>query len=805
MERYVCIHGHFYQPPRENPWLESIELQDSAFPYHDWNVRVSAECYAPNGASRILDSQNRIVRIVNNYGRISFNFGPTLLEWMERHDPEVYAKVLQGDKRSAERFGGHGSAIAQSYHHIIMPLANSRDKRTQILWGMRDFEQRFGRPPAGMWLPETAVDLETLDMMAEAGIKFTILAPHQARLAQTADGHGADVFAAGRPDSGRAYVQKLPSGREIAIFFYDASISQAVAFEGLLKDGNVFAARLLVTFGDGRGAPLVHIATDGETYGHHHRHGDMALAYALDQIGTRGQVHLTNYSQYLEKHPPAVQVEIAELTSWSCAHGVERWRSNCGCRTGGEPVWTQEWRAPLRAALDWLREQVDAPFETAAGELLKDPWLARDEYIEVLFDRSKATPGFLERHARHALDEKERVRALELLEMQRHAMMMYTSCGWFFNDLSGIETVQVLEYAGRVAQLAKRLFGQDLEPTLLTLLEQAKSNIPERGTGRDIYETSVRPDIVDIRQVAAHFAISTLFERNGRNRVYCYSIAHLDLKRLEAGAATLLLGKCRVTSDITGEAEVVTFAVLHLGDHNINGGVRTFVSDEAYNLLMRELSRAFSTADLPAVIRLLDKHFPGNAYSLKSLFRDEQRKILDMVLKSRLAEAEAAYRSVYERHAPLMRFLADLDNPMPMPFVLAAELVLNTDLLRALENPDLDIEWARQLIQQAESAGVELEHEALRFALQDTLVKIAARLQRAPGDMLLLDRTVDAVTLAQGMPFDVDLWKVQNIYYDIAEKAFRGIQARASSGDGSARRWVEQFRHLGALLSVAVV
>jgi alpha-amylase/alpha-mannosidase (GH57 family) len=409
--RYICIHGHFYQPPRENPWLEEVEREESARPYHDWNERITFEAYAPNAFSRILDERGRIARIVNNYSRISFNFGPTLLAWMEREAPETYRAILAADRTSQERFSGHGSAMAQAYNHMILPLASTRDRRTQILWGIRDFEHRFGRPAAGMWLPETAVDLESLDLMAEAGIRFTVLAPHQA--AAVREGEGAwDELRGGSPDTSRSYRVRLPSGREIAVFFYDGPLSQAVAFETLLADGAAFAGRLLEADARHGEGGLTHIATDGETYGHHHRHGDMALAFALRRIEEEEGVLLTNYAEHLERHPPTMEARIREHSSWSCAHGTERWRADCGCSTGAHPEWNQRWRRPLREAMDWLRDRLEPLYEEAMGELVEDPWGARDRYIELVLDRSPGNVGaFLEREARRPPGEGARTRA----------------------------------------------------------------------------------------------------------------------------------------------------------------------------------------------------------------------------------------------------------------------------------------------------------------------------------------------------------------------------------------------------------
>ncbi len=463
MQRYVCIHGHFYQPPRENPWLEEVELQDSAYPYHDWNERITAECYAPNAASRSVDHENRIIDIVNNYSQISFNVGPTLLSWMERHAPATYAAILEADRLSQERFSGHGSAIAQVYNHMIMPLANERDKFTQVFWGIKDFENRFKRYPEGIWLPETAVDTPTLEVLAERGIKFTVLTPRQAhRVKQIAKGaRWHDVREAIDPKI--PYLCQLPSGKSITIFFYDGPIAQDIAFGGLLRNGEAFATRLLSAFADGRDtAQLVHIATDGESYGHHHRFGDMALSSCLHHIRNSSDVNITNYGEFLEKHPPVHLVEIWENSSWSCVHGVERWRSDCGCSSGRQG-WTQEWRGPLRASLDHVRETLLPRYEEEAARLFNDPWMTRNDYFAVISDRGPdSVERFLASYANHPLTTEEKVRALKLLELQRNCMLMYTSCGWFFDEISGIETTQVLQYAARAIQYAEEVFGSGL-------------------------------------------------------------------------------------------------------------------------------------------------------------------------------------------------------------------------------------------------------------------------------------------------------------------------------------------------------
>lgn len=804
MERYICVHGHFYQPPRENPWLETIELQDSAYPYHDWNERINAECYAPNAASRILDAQDRITRIVNNYARISFDFGPTLLAWMEERAAETYAHVLEADRESAARFSGHGSALAQCYNHMIMPLADARDKRTQIRWGMRDFAYRFGRDAEGMWLPETAVDLETLDLLAEHGVRFTILAPQQASAARRIGSAEWRDVTGSRIDCSRPYVQRLPSGRDIAIFFYDGPVSRAVAFENLLRNGERFAQRLLGVLGDGPTPRLAHIATDGETFGHHHRHGDMALAYALHHIDEGTTARLTNYGEYLERHPPQDEVRILENTSWSCAHGIERWRSDCGCRTGGQQGWNQAWRAPLREALDWLRDTLAPRYETAAAELLADPWTARDDYIAVMLDRSPgAVDAFLDSHAREPLADDERIRALRLLELQRHAMLMYTSCGWFFNDLSGIETVQVMQYAGRAIQLAQDLFADGIEEEFLSRIALARSNIPEQGDGRSIYERYVRPARVDLLDVAAHYAVSSLLSGNEEERIYCYRVELEHQDQRQSGESRLFVGCANVTSTITHEHDHVTFAVVHFGSQNLSGGIRRFSGEHDYRALADELVFAFEKADTARVVQLLAR-FPEYTFSLKSLFADRQRELLDYLLRDSVADAETAYHSVYERDAYLMRFLIDLDLPVPRAFLLAADYVINGELRRAFELEHLDLARARLLMDEADSLKLRLDHAGLAFAVQRTLERLALEFQSDPNDIAKLERLADLSASAKSLPFEIDRWKVQNLYYDLAQSLYAERLDRARSGDPESDRWVTLFAAVGQQLAVAI-
>jgi alpha-amylase/alpha-mannosidase (GH57 family) len=802
MERFVCIHAHFYQPPRENPWIEAVERQDSAYPYHDWNERITAECYAPNGASRILDSAGRIRQIVNNYGRISFNFGPTLLSWMQEKSPDTYERILKSDRESQKRFSGHGSAIAQGYNHMILPLANERDKHTQVLWGIHDFEHRFGRAPEGLWLPETAVDIQTLEALAGHGITFTVLAPHQAGRVRKIGGRSWKDVHGGRIDPTRAYLAKLPSGAKINLFFYDGPISQAVAFERLLDSGENFATRLESGFSDKRDWPqLMHIATDGETYGHHHKHGDMALAYALDRIDTDEQINLTNYGEFLEKFPATHEVQIIENSSWSCFHGVERWRSDCGCNSGRQG-WNQAWRGPLRTALDYLRDSVAELFERQAAPLLHDPWTARNDYIDVILNRSPDTLWvFFEKHSRRQLQPEETVLALKLLETQRHAMLMYTSCGWFFDELSGLETVQVMQYAARVVQLAKETAGMDLEPEFLKRLAEAQSNIPGLGDGANVYNLWIKPAMVDLCKVGAHFAISTAFNGDHVVPQFCYDVKPLDYRQAESGAARLALGRARVTSRITRESRELTFAVIYLGEQVLHAGVHDSQRDDEYVELAATTMAAFSGGDFEEVLRLLDEHFGGMLYSLLSLFKDEQKRILDIILSRTLRDAENSYHGIYEKHGSLLRFIREMGQPVPEVLRFTAEFVLNNDLKRTLNTDPVDFVRIAMLMEMVKREGVQLDQAGIGFAASNSLTRVLCLLREKPQDHEILDRANVLTSLFATMPLSVNYWHAQNIYYSILNTAFPAL---AGNHTADSLAWQARFLALGEKLQISV-
>ncbi|KIH78065.1 Glycosyl hydrolase family 57 [Geoalkalibacter ferrihydriticus] len=806
-QRFVCIHGHFYQPPRENPWLEDVELQDSAYPFHDWNDRITTECYQTNAAARILDQQNLIIDIANNYEKTSFNFGPTLLSWLEKHRPETYQAIIDSDLSSRARFGGHGAALAQAYNHMIMPLANLRDKRTQTRWGAHDFEARFGRKPEGMWLPETAVDVETLEILAEEGIAFTILAPHQAKAVRRLGDKEWQRLGDVAIDTRCAYRCNLPSGRSIALFFYNGAVSQEIAFSDLLENGEKFSHRMVGTFSERKHAELSHIATDGETYGHHHRYGEMALAYCLRDIEKHQLARITIYAEFLSLHPPSQEVQIFENSSWSCAHGVERWRADCGCRINPERNWQQKWRRPLRAALDWLRDRLALLFEREMRSFNSDPWTVRDTYIEVLLDRNEEhVKNFLQKTCARPLTAEEETRLLRLLEMQRHAMLMYTSCGWFFDEVSGIETVQILAYASRAIQLAEESCDAKLEAEFLEWLERVPSNIEKYRHGAQIYRLLVLPTRLDLRRVAAHHAIASEFEGNHRtHQIYSYEAHNLTYNQLRAGRILLATGHTRVRSHITWNQADFSFAVLHFGDHNLNAGVHEFKSKDAFTAMQRELQTAFERSNLAEVIRLMDRHFAPSTYSLLHLFKDEQRKVLNLILQKPLEEINQTYQAIYDNQFALLRFLRDIGAPAPQALVAPAECVVSARLHRLFSSPDVDPCALKAIVNEAERLTLALDDETLGFAAGRQISRQMDKLAHAPRNLAFLITINETLELLNQLPISLDLWRAQNGYYAICNQLCPSIQKSLLAGESGLTEWFEQFRKLGQALKVGMI
>ena len=806
-ERCICIHGHFYQPPRENPWLEEVEFQESAKPYHDWNERVTAECYAPNAVSRVMDPEWRIIGLINNYSRISFNFGPTLLYWLDRHRPYVYRSILDADKESMNNFSGHGSAIAQVYNHMIMPLANRRDKETQVKWAIRDFEVRFGRFPEGMWLPETAVDVESLEVLAENGIKFTILSPHQASKMRRIGGQEWADVSDSKIDPRRAYLCKLPSGKSINLFFYDKRTASDIAFGNLLSNGEAFAKRLVEALSGGNGEALIEsVASDGELYGHHHPHGDMTLAYCIYYIVANEAVKLTNFGEFLSRHPAENEVQIVENTSWSCMHGVERWRSDCGDNMG-HVGWKQAWRKPLREAMDWLRDEVAPRFEQEAAKYLNDPWMARNHYIDVILDRTnERIDAFLSDNAKYPLSVEDKRRAIKLLEMQRHAMLMYTSCGWFFDEISGIETIQVMMYAARVMQLAKELFGVNLEGHYIEILEAAPSNIPEFKNGARIFDIFVRPSVVDFAKISAQNTIRELFLDGMKNKPIPSQLPNCSFKtttealeKYDDGKFRLIVNRAAISSSTTLDEATFSCAAIWLGDHNVTCGARSDMHKKAFASMRDNLVECFNKGQINEIIVWLSKYFGQNNYSLKDLFRDDQRYVLDYIVADGQKKAKDLYDIIYHDNSAMLRFMKENRIPSPRPLLSAAEIVLNIEIEQQLESNETDVEHLRQLLNEVKHLSVTLDSTMLGFQASQKIAFELGKLAQDPGNLEVLNTAVALIRMVEELPVELNLWESQNIVFKISRNQYQNYKLNT---DEASIVWVGAFQQLCGLIGI---
>lgn len=727
---YITVHGHFYQPPRENPYLDAIERQPSAAPFHDWNERIHHECYRPNAFARVVNDREEVMGIINNYEFLSFNMGATLLNWLERHDVETYQRILEADRKSCQHLYGHGNAIAQVYNHIILPLANDRDKLTQIRWGKADFHSRFGRDPEGMWLAETAVDYPTLNALVQEGIKFIILAPSQAQrcrpLPTPEHPHhdwqevGGNQIDPTRPY--RCFLDGEARSQYIDIFFYDGPISRDMGFDdSALSNSQQFASRLGQAIrGDHRPSQIIAVATDGETFGHHKGGTEKCLAYAFaHEFADRGWT-VTNFAHYLSLSQPTWEVVLKPITAWSCSHGVGRWQDNCGC--GGEGgVWHQQWRRPLRDALDWLRDQLIKVYEDAGSKLFRNPWLARDEYIQVVRDRSVANVDrFFARHQTRKLTNGDRVDALRLLEMQRHTLLMYTSCGWFFEELSRPEGVQILRYAARALELGSEITGNSLEKGFIRRLGQAPSNIDCFKHGAEVYRQLVTPAQISMEQVAAHYAISSLFATHSREqRIYCYIAHQLDYQLQRMGSLTLAIGQLQLVSEITQESVNLVFAVLHLGGWDFHCCIHPFSGRRNYTQTKDKLFEALKQASAAQVILGMNRIFGNQSYNLQSLFDEERHRIMHLLTQGTLTRLDQLYTQVYrDNYGVLMAFHRD-ELPVPQELQVAAEVALSHRVLvsvRALEQESSDptAEDASQLglshLAELEAIATEAKH-----------------------------------------------------------------------------------------------
>ncbi len=707
LSKYVVIHAHFYQPSREDPWLFEIPQEESAYPYHDWNERITEECYRPNALIPIIDSEGRVIDVINNYSWISFNVGPTLLKWLQEKAPDVYEAVVEADHISRSRFSGHGSAIAQVYNHMIMPLASREDKYVAAYWGIEVFKEAFGRLPEGMWLPETAVDDETLDVLAELGIKFTVLAPHQAREVRGPDGVWVDV-SGGRIDTRQPYIYKTSSGRSIVLFFYDARLSHGVAFGDLLSNGDIFAKNILKAFSNSGDVELVTIATDGETYGHHKKYGHLALAYALRDLNAKKLARITNFGEFLELNPPRQEVKIFEKTSWSCVHGIERWRGNCGCRIDVNRAWSQEWRKPLRNSMDWLLNEVKGVFFREAREVFIDPLNALLNYASFMGKPEESVTNYLSKLIKIPVTKDIMIRALKLLEMMRHAYLALSSDGWFFDDISNIESIQVMKHAARSMQLAEELAGVFLEPTYLKFLEDARSNIQDLGNGAEIYERYVKKAFVDFHDVCILHSMLNLNNNSPERvrRVFGYLIEDLGSESHVLGSLKYSFGKARITFLATLESrECVHYS------HSINGRVLIGASTSPEGLDLRGLHNTLrdyvSDNDFTGLEKFVLQSF-SKVRSFSELRRDFQNVIISSYFNNLLDRVHGRVKEILTTNYSIARSAVLSRAPFLDYFKEFIKLYVTYELRELLNKQLLDPSNLSDVLTMIKEFGVEL-------------------------------------------------------------------------------------------------
>ena len=819
--KHLIIHGHFYQPPRENPWTEEIERQDGAAPSHDWNERIANECYLPNALSRRLDDWGRITRLVNNYEWISFNFGPTLISWLEKKFPTVYARILEADGASARRLVGHGNAIAQCYNHIIMPLASRRDQETQIRWGLHDFERRFSRASEGIWLSETAINAVTLEILTAFDLRFIILSPHQAlRVRPLDESSGWKDVSKGTIHTGRPYRCFAPGPRGkragrpfIDIFFYDAALSQDISFNHLLRNGDNLASAIELAYPRG-GNDLVVIATDGEVYGHHEAFADMALSYLLDSAAPRRGLTMTNFGAYLAAHEPQFEVELkpgpnGEGTAWSCFHGVGRWKEDCGDSTGGAPGWNQKWRAPLRAGLNALAESLAARYEKEGAALFTDPWKARNDYISVIEDPAGETvSAFIESHAPRALSAAETARALALLESQRNAQLMFTSCAWFFSDISGVETVQILRYAARAIELAGTDHWLGLEKRLLTDLKGAVSNLPTRGTGANIFNNSVKSSILSRPCLVALFAIeSHLSEKDELAEVYGNPVRALDeiVRHVFARGSEdhVKIGAIEITSRFTREVAVYEYLLYVEDEASFACYVRERQNESEYGAMVDSITKLAEEGLIDEIRPAVSEYFGAKRFTIRSFLVEDRERILRRFAAKRLEGIESRFDEIYDESKHLLLLLKEANVAAPQNLLIPAQTHLTKKLVHEVGswerslNP-AGLEGIRRIVAEAAMFGVPLDKSSAAASFSDLILeKIRLLAERLDADSS--EALEQFVNLSAEMGIQTNFRDIQNRMYPILATKLSPLMdelASRPSGREEMKRAISSFLSL---------
>ena len=798
MEWFVVFFGHFYQPPRFNPWIEFVDFDPSAKPFHDWNERVAFECYSRLSNAPLYDEDGWVVDVVNVYSRISFSFGPILLEWLKARLPRVYNAIVEADKESLSR-EGFGNAIAQPYAHIVMPLADRRYKELAVNWGVRFFEKTFDRYPEGFWLPEAAVDSDTLELLVDYGVKYVVLGPHQIEAIRVGD----RWVKVDRVDPRVAYKLVLPSGRSIAAVVYDDVLSRGVSFGNLLEDGRMLASKIIESFNELlQGPQLVSIASDGEVYGHHRRRGVEELVRALEILDSTGYVRVTNYSKFLSLSPPRVKARVAERTSWSCPHGVERWRANCGCGSNIRPGWTQEWRAPLRKAIDTLSLGVLRALELMGTELYKNPWAAALDYIDVLYERSlEKTASFIEKHLLKPGDPNAVVAALKLLEALRNALLAQSSDAWFHEDLDRPEPIQALRHTARALELLEDVGFKGYVEEVVGALREARGNTGVRGD--ELLERALKSK-VDHAIVVAVYALRSLRGTVGdEGLMYSYKVSRSRRDRMELGPVVVDMGVVNILSTVTLEQSTMYYVLLHLGGWDLYVGVDYLEKPEDYIRANTVFRSNLGLTPASKLVDMLGELFKERVYTVAELPLDDQVDLALWVLEGFKSSLKDHLEKLSPTLLPLHHTFKALGVKPPEYLASALTALLSLKVEESLGKQD--VLGLRELIRMTESLGTPLG-PWVRELVALKLIELLDRLEVDPTNTRVLEGALDLALTLDGMGALGDrLVEEARIRVALARKRYYADMRRAAeTGDEVSWGWVKLFTSLAKLLRVRV-
>jgi len=788
--KYTIIHGHFYQPPRENPWTGEIEPQDSALPFHDWNERIASECYTPNTCSRVLNEESLINKIVNNYVYFSFNFGPTLLQWIEHHTPETYKKILEADKKSMDLNNGHGNAIAQVYNHVIMPLASDDDKRTQIEWGIKDFTHRFNRFPESMWLAETAIDTKTVNLLIEYGIKFIILSPHQADRIRSFNSMSWIDVSTGLIDTRVPYRifhrdndDKVNKKKYLDVFFYNASLSSAVGFEHLLTDAFSFAERIQHSFDSWSPAgQAVIIATDGESYGHHEKHADMCFSAFCTRETANRDFSITNFGNFLEMFPPQFEVVLksgphGEGTAWSCAHGVGRWCRDCSCSTGGLHNWNQKWRAPLRESFNYLKHEINAMYDKKLKLHVRDLKKLRNDYIDVILNTENKA-AFVKKHVKSPKKSFNKSTMFKLLEAQHNAQLMYTSCAWFFADVSGIEPVQNMKYAAKIIEILDEFTDKDTEAEFLKILDKANSNIQEQGSGKDCYERYVKTSIYQPEMIIGNYAIETFVLNEVTDRkIFHYKLHTVLHEKKHDGSSPVYKGMVKITNEKTDFIDNFIYYLF----------VPSYKDIHCY-ILNSDENLEFNVSPVNTIEDKIASLTHSKFYGLKDLIGYNRENLIQLALKEEMNRLKRIFNDIYKKNIDLLSSLKQYDLDLPKvlkevcSFALTEKITKEINRLKKITSAKKvykDYEKVRDIYLAGKKSGLKINPTIIEKDFNDIIVAKLLSLRKKL-DYSLANTALEFINLGSEMGLSLDTTRIQNLIYHLVNEDLLNLKTEQS-------------------------